>query len=188
MQSKIVLISKTLGIPGGKLIDESDMHNDVKVFQAFKDEHNGDKPMLEELRLKWLAMIEEDPELNDLVERLPDGISTAKTGLPAGIFVCQRVPVHTRVSEDDESGDWSMEPGRVRWFMGTADGVLEDVGTVDSAIEASRDLAASPFSDKPQVATRLRALERDMTRQLRKELQVPLSAPPPEILCWVEVR
>ena len=42
VQSKTLMISSTLGIPGGKLLDESDMYDDVKVFQAFKDEYNGD--------------------------------------------------------------------------------------------------------------------------------------------------
>ena len=49
------MISKTLGIPGGNSSSTSPTcYDDVKVFQAFKDEYEGDLAPIEELRLKWL--------------------------------------------------------------------------------------------------------------------------------------
>lgn len=189
VEGKVVLISKTLGIPGGKLLDESDMHDDVKVMQAFKDERDGDKTVIEQFRLEWLRLVEADPGVAELVKRLPDGISAAKSGDPAGVFVCQRVPVRTRLDEDDETGEWSNDPGRVRWFLGTAGGVVEDLGSIRAAIAAESGESNPGFSDKSEIARVLRALERDMTKKLRKELQMPLNdAPSPETICWMEVR
>ncbi|WP_217577084.1 hypothetical protein, partial [Streptomyces sp. GbtcB7] len=78
VEGKTLMISKTLGIPGGKLLDATDIFDDVKVFQAFKDEYIGDISPLEELRLKWLELAKADPELEVRTERLPDGISVAK--------------------------------------------------------------------------------------------------------------
>lgn len=188
VQSKTLMISSTLGIPGGKLIDESDMYDDVKVFQAFKDEYTGDIAPIEELRLKWLTLAKENPGLDEFVDRLPDGISTAKQGQPAGVFICRRVPVLARTRDDDAEAEWILEPGEIEWALRTADGLEQRLHTIDAAITADPATAASTFSDRSGVHSALRALERDETKRLRKETQLPLDAPSPKTICWMEVR
>ncbi|MEE3851789.1 helicase-related protein [Gordonia sp. LSe1-13] len=187
VQNKTLMISTTLGIPGGKLFDESDIFDDVKVFQAFKDEYNGDIAPIEELRLKWLQLVEDNPGLDGLVERLPDGISTAKTGTPASMFVCRRIPVLTKVS-DEADPEWRMEPGEVEWALRTPDGVERALHTIDEAISAEPNTATALFSDKAELQSTLREFERSETKRLRKETQLPLDAPAPKTICWMEVR
>lgn len=184
---KTLMISSTLGIPGGKLMDESDMYDDVKVFQAFKDEYNGEIAPIEELRLKWLNLVKENPGLEDLVERLPDGISVAKQGKPLGIFVCRRVPVLTKTHDDAEL-EWTIEPGQVEWALRTHTGDERRLHDLDAAIAADPATSASSFSDRSTVHLSLREFERDETKRLRKETQLPLDAPSPKTICWVEVR
>jgi superfamily II DNA or RNA helicase len=187
VQGKTLMISKTLGIPGGKLIDESDVYDDVKVFQAFKDEYDGDIAPIEQLRLKWLELTKADPSLADLVTRLPDGISVAKTGQPKGVFLCRRVPVLTKPS-DDADAEWSLEPGRVEWALKGSVEVERSLLKIETAIEAEPEAPPMPFSDRSMLQAALRAFESAETKKLRKETQLPLSAPAPEVLCWVEVR
>lgn len=188
VQSKTLMISSTLGIPGGKLLDESDMYNDVKVFQAFKDEYNGDIAPIEELRLKWLNLAKENPGLHELIQRLPDGISTAKDGKPAGVFICRRVPRLTKVTDDDTEAEWTMKHGDIEWSLRTPDGVERGLQTVDEAIAADPSTPAAPFSDRSKAHTALREVERDETKRLRKETQLPMDAPTPKTICWMEVR
>ncbi len=188
VQRKTLMISSTLGIPGGKLIDESDMYDDVKVFQAFKDEYTGDIAPIEELRLKWLNLARENPGLDELVDRLPDGISTAKQGQSAGIFICRRVPVLAKTRDDDAEAEWIIEPGEIEWALRTADGVERRLHTIDAAITADPTTAASTFSDRSGIHSALRELERDETKRLRKATQLPLDAPSPKTICWLEVR
>lgn len=188
VQSKTLMISSTLGIPGGKLLDESDMYNDVKVFQAFKDEYNGDIAPIEELRLKWLRLVKENPGLEELVERLPDGIATAKQGGQNGIFVCRRVPVLTKPRDDDAQAEWTLEPGEVEWGIRTPDGVERNLQTIDAAVTAEPATPATTFSDRSQVRATLREHEREETKRIRKEIQLPLDAPAPKTICWLEVR
>ncbi|WP_161988728.1 helicase-related protein [Pedococcus bigeumensis] len=188
VQSKTLMISSTLGIPGGKLIDESDMYDDVKVFQAFKDEYNGDIAPIEELRLKWLNLVKENPELDEFVARLPDGISTAKDGEPSGVFICRRVPVHTKAADNDAEAEWRIEPGEIEWSLRTADGVERAVQAVDGAITADTSTPALAFSDRSKLHASLREFERDETKRLRKETQLPMDAPTPKTICWMEVR
>ncbi|QNF95364.1 helicase-related protein [Janibacter sp. YB324] len=188
VHSKTLMISSTLGIPGGKLIDESDIYNDVKVFQAFKDEYNGEIAPIEELRLKWLQLVRYDPGMEELVTRLPDGISAAKDGKPSGVFVCRQVPVLTKGNDDEAEAEWTLDPGEIEWSLRTADGVEHALHTVDGAIEAQVTTPAATFSDRTEVHRVLRELERDETKRLRKQTQLPLDAPTPKTLCWMEVR
>lgn len=187
VQNKTLMISTTLGIPGGKLFDESDIFDDVKVFQAFKDEYNGDIAPIEELRLKWLELAKENPGLEDLVTRLPEGISVAKAGKPSGVFTCRRVPVLTK-SHDDAEPEWTLEPGEVEWALRTGDGIERSLHTIDAAITAEPTDKAEPFSDRSKLQATLREFERDETKRQRKETQLPLDAPSPKTICWVEVR
>ena len=187
VHGKTLMISSTLGIPGGKLIDESDMYDDVKVFQAFKDEYNGDIAPIEELRLEWLHLVKENPGLDDLVARLPDGISTAKAGKPGGVFVCRRIPVLTKVDEGAEA-EWTMEFGQIEWSLRTPKGVERALHTLDGAIACDPPTTATAFSDRPKVHTALREFEREETKRLRKETQLPMDAPTPKTICWMEVR
>lgn len=186
VEGKTLMISKTLGIPGGKLLDESDMFDDVKVFQAFKDEYVGDITPLEQLRLKWLELAKENPDLESLVSRLPDGISVGKHGQPAGIFVCRRVPTLTKETADGDS-EWSLAPGRIEWALKTSDRVERGALTIDAAIDAAPETAKRAFSDRMKLQTTLRDFERAETKQLRKEVQLPLDAPTPVTLCWMEI-
>lgn len=188
VHGKTLMISSTLGIPGGKLIDESDVYDDVKVFQAFKDEYNGDIAPIEDLRLKWLHLVKENPGLDELVERLPDGISTAKDGDPNGIFICRRIPVLTKAQDDGTEAEWTIEPGEIEWSLRTADGIERALHTVDGAIEAVKSSSSVTFSNRSAVHGALRKFERDETKRLRKETQLPMDAPTPKTLCWMEVR
>lgn len=187
VQSKTLMISSTLGIPGGKLIDESDMYDDVKVFQAFKDEYNGDIAPIEELRLKWLNLVKENPGLDELIARLPEGISTAKDGEPAGVFICRRVPLLTKGDEEAEA-EWTIEPGEIEWALRTVDGDERALHTVNAAIAAEASTPATSFSDRSKLHASLREFERDETKRIRKETQLPMDAPTPKTICWMEVR
>lgn len=188
VEGKALMISKTLGIPGGKLFDATDMLDDVKVFQAFKEGYGGDIAPIEELRLKWLKMLEADPDLENAVDRLPDGIAVAKSGTSKGIFVCRQVPVLTKSHEDDDSAEWTLDPGEIRWALRTVDGVERSLQTVDEAITADAATVGKPFSDKHALRAALRDFERDETKQYRKETQLPLDGPAPKTLCWMEIQ
>ncbi|MGF0256072.1 helicase-related protein [Rhodococcus erythropolis] len=187
VQNKTLMISATLGIPGGKLFDETDIFDDVRMFQSFKDEYNGDIAPIEELRLKWLQLVQENPGLEELVKRLPEGISTAEKGQPAGIFICRRIPVLTK-AHDDADPEWSIEPGEVEWALRGPDGVERALHSIDAAIVAEPTTAPAPFSERHALQSTLRGFERDETKRLRKETQLPLDAPAPKTICWIEVR
>ena len=98
-------------IPGGKPLDATDIFDDVKVFQAFKDEYIGDISPLEELRLKWLELAKADPELEARTERYPTAFRWQSMADRGASFICRRVPTLTK-TDDGSEPTWSLTPGR----------------------------------------------------------------------------
>lgn len=190
VQGKVLRISKTLGIPGGKLLTDEDMLDDVKVFAAFQEEYEGELSPIEELRLKWQRLVAADETLSDRIARLPDGISAAKKdGATPGIFVCRRVPVLTRASEDAATEDWSVDPGRIQWLLRSPEGDERAISQIDEVISSTVDTSPAVFTDKAQVRAGLRAIEVDALKQWRKDTQAPLDVRvTPKTLCWMEIR
>jgi superfamily II DNA or RNA helicase len=187
IQSKVLLISKTLGIPGGKLIKETDQLDDVKVLQEFAEARVGELSPLEELRLKYQDLIAADDGLEERVRRLPEGVSVAKSGSRAGLFACRRLPTLSRNEDGTEGTVWTMEPGRVEWVMlDNEDVVVRSLHTLESAI--CSDAADQPGNRTEGVVAKLRDLERRETKRYRKEVQLPLDAPTPKTICWIEVQ
>lgn len=190
VEAKVLRISKTLGIPGGKLLTPDDVLDDVKVLQAFREEYEGELSPEERLRLKYQSMITADPELPSRLDALPKGIASAQSGTPAGVFVCQQRPTLIRSEDEDGPGTWSMEPGSIDWSLRTEDReTVTDLGAVDATITATTDTPHAGFSaDREKVRGRLRSLEADRARTYRKDVQLPLDAPPPRTICWMEIR
>lgn len=187
IQSKVLLISKTMGIPGGKLISENDVLDDVKVMQEFAHERMGDLSPVEELRLKYQELIAADDGLEERVRRLPEGISVAKAGAPTALFICRRLPTLSRDDDGTEGITWTMEPGRIEWALLDDEGsIVRSLQSVDAAIAS--DPTTAPTTRSDEVVPRLRDLERDETKRYRKEVQLPLDAPTPKTICWMEVR
>lgn len=183
---KTLMISKTLGIPGGKLIDENDMFDDVKVFQAFKDEYTGDITPIEQLRLKWQQMVQDDPVLEERVARLPDGISVAKPSESPGLFVCRRVPVLMKETDESEPV-WTIKPGRIQWSLKKESGVERALLPIDAMIQADEGIPAGTGANRSSLRAAIRSFEIEENKRMRKEQQVPLDAPSAETICWIEL-
>lgn len=189
VETKVLMISKTLGIPGGKLLTPDDVHDDVKVLQAFREEYEGDLSPIEVLRLQYLEMTANDPGLEDRIAQLPLGVATAKTGQPAGVFACRAFPTLERRNDEPDAEVWTMERPRIRWVLQQNDSsTVLDPLAIDSAIRSDQQTVTAPFGDRRHVAQVLRDLEAATTREHRKETQAPLDAPLPSTICWMEIR
>lgn len=191
VEAKVLMISKTLGIPGGRLLTEEDMLDDVKVMQAFKEEYEGSLSALEVLRLRFQEMLADDPALAARLDALPVGITSARAGQPIGVFACVTYPTLERM--DGDAGEsverWTMTRPHVEWHMRTPDGIdLEHLADMDAAVRSDPTTPRQPFTDQPALAATLRSMQTDHLRDYRKTRQLPLDAPRPQTVCWMEVR
>jgi hypothetical protein len=192
VSTKVWLISKTLGIPGGKLLTEQDMLDDVRVFHAFLDEFYGEITPVERLRLEYQQLVGADPNLPTRLERVPAGASAAKQGGErAGLFVCQLRPALVRdaAGEGDTTERWSLEDGTVAWSFIDADGAWEnDLGTIADLVRSDPSTPAAAFGEKTAVAARVRTAVSALDKDFTKAVSLPLDAPPPHVVCWMELR
>jgi hypothetical protein len=192
VSTKVWLISKTLGIPGGKLLTEEDMHDDVRVFHAFLDEFYGEITPVEQLRLEYQQLVAADPELPGRLERVPAGASAAKAGDGGGgLFICQLRP--SLVREQPEEGDaverWSLEDGTVTWWFLGKDGEWQgELGAIADLIRSDPSTPNAAFGDKSAVAAQLRTAVASLNKDFTKAVALPLDAPAPTVVCWMEVR
>ena len=188
VQSRALLISRTLGIPGGRLLTEEDLLDDVKMFRAFLDEYEGTTSTGEQLRLHYLNLLKEHPDLEETLASMPRAAFAAKSGEPTGLFTCTIEPIRT-IDDDRDTATWSIDDGTPRWALLQGDGtVLEDLGAIDQAIRSEPGEDALPVSDPSRVREQLSGWREQRRTELMKTHQLPLDAPQPINVCWMETR
>lgn len=189
VQSRALLISKTLGIPGGRLLNEDDILDDTKVFEAFLDELQGEVSPLESLRLRYQDLTAEHPDLEERLAAMPKAIGTAKSGSPTGMFICSVEPMR---AEDGaaENGAWTVAEGAPRWVLHLPgdDEPRTDVTEIDTAIRCEPDTPSKPLTDPAQARATIVEAAKQRHVELMKTSRLPLDAPRPETICWMEIR
>jgi len=186
VQSRVLLISKTLGIPGGRLLDENDMLDDTKVFKAFLEDYQGDISPTEQLRLDYLDLIAKNPGLGEVLDEMPAGVHAARSGPTPGIFTCTIEPVRVH-GDDDAPATWTVDTGQPRWAFHSAGATFGDVVTINSAISCDKNEPSASISDRVAVAAVLKQARKDRHAELMK-IGLPLDAPAPLTICWMEVQ
>ena len=72
---KTLLISKTLGIEGKKLLTPED---DFEALKEFNHAYEGTKTAVEDMHLEYQALLQADPELEARLKRLPGAIFSGR--------------------------------------------------------------------------------------------------------------
>ena len=181
---KTLVISKTLGIEGKKLLRPED---DYEALREFNASYEGEATAQEQLHLEYQRLLDEHPMLEDRLAGLPRGIFSGKEqvsdGSP-GVFFCYRLP-----ALDTESGEFTLEAGVTRWYLcplpeGDA---LEDPGRIVVAIRSEPDTPRVCVTDRALlVSVRDRVLKHIKNTYL-KQLDAPIDAPLPSLICWMEL-
>lgn len=187
VQGRALRISTTLGIPGGRLLNENDVLDDVKLFESFEADYRGQISFDEKLRLHYLDLIRTNPELETIVNKMPVGSYSSKPGEARALFECSLEPV--RVAESGETeAHWSLEEGRVRWSMQLSDGsITHDLEVIDSAIRSEPGTSRLEVIEKDEVRAQLKTIRREQLQQLGRA-GMPLEAPKPRSICWMEIQ
>jgi SNF2 family DNA or RNA helicase len=182
-------ISATLGIPTGKLLDELDDFDDVKVFDNFRKQLDGDLSPIETLRLKWLKMCSDDPKLLALVQSLPNGIGAARLGANQGVFACFQFPEPVAIEEDGKQViRWKRTGKSPKWVMVRDGKTVEDLLEIDTAISASSRETGLSVADKDQVMKALAKTRKDLWNAMRAKNEIPLQSDSPSTQTWISVQ
>lgn len=181
---KTLLISRTLGIEGKKLLKPDDDYDALREFYA---EYDGTESTAEKLHLEYQELLDAHPGLEERLANLPRSIFSGRTRASegsAGVFLCFRLP-----ALDTESGEFTLEAGVTRWY-------LQDLGA-NTLIEDPDDISAwarsEPMTpricvmDQPKLIDIRDAVLKHIKNTYLKQHDAPIGSPKPSLVCWMEV-
>ena len=130
---KTLLISKTLGIEGKKLLTPED---DFDALKEFNHAYEGTRTAVEDMHLEYQALLQADPELEVHLKRLPGSTFSGRKRLTEGmrgVFLCYALP-----ALDKEAGEFTEEAGTTRLYLYDLDRdvILEEPGEIVASIRS----------------------------------------------------
>jgi hypothetical protein len=180
---KTLLISKTLGIEGKKLLTPED---DYDALREFNHAYEGTKTAVENMHLEYQALLQADPALQDRLRRMPGGTFSGRKR-PAngvrGLFFCYALP-----ALDKERNEFTHEAGTTRWYLYDIgrDAILEEPADIVTSI---RSVAATPrhcnTEEKTLIEIRDR-IEKHIKNTYLKRVDAPVGVRP-SLKCWMEL-
>jgi superfamily II DNA or RNA helicase len=180
---KTLLISKTLGIEGKKLLTEKD---DYEALREFNHAYEGTQTAMEDMHLEYQALLQELPQLEENLRRMPGSIFSGRKKPPKGsrgVFFCYRLP-----ALDIEKDEFTDEAGTARWYLFDfdRDEILEEPGEI---IESIRSKPSTPrhcaMEELTLVEIRDKVLKHIKNGYL-KRLDAPVGVKP-TLKCWIEL-
>lgn len=182
---KVLRISKTLGIEGGKLLRPDEELEPLRVFNA---QYDGLRTAEEAMHLELTALLKEHPALAASLPTLPKRLFSGKKGekkLPRGIFAAYRFPSR---SIKDGTGLEVTVPGPCRWYFHEFGStvVLQDVEEIGRIIVSNSE---TPRSIEHPIAELRKGLDHIEQHVIRKELKDmnALIGEKAVLVCWMEV-
>jgi superfamily II DNA or RNA helicase len=180
---KTMLISKTLGIEGKKLLTPED---DYEALKEFNHAYEGTKSVIEEMHLEFQALLQEQPELATHLSALPGAFFSGRKR-PAkgtrGVFFCYALP-----ALDKETNEFTEAAGTARWYLYDVEknSILGEPGEI---IESLRCKPSTPrrctMEQKTLKDIRASALKHIKDTYL-KRVDAPVGVKP-SLKCWMEI-
>ncbi len=180
---KTLLISKTLGIEGRKLLTPDD---DFAALKEFNHAYEGTRTAIEEMHLEWQALIEADPELEARLDRFPGSIFSGRKRLAKGVrgvFFCYALP-----ALDKTRNEFTEEAGITRWFLYDLDRatILEDPGEIVASIRSKPGTPRRCIMGEQSLVTIRTRIEKHIKNSYLKRVDAPIGVRP-QLRCWMEL-
>ena len=183
---KTLLISKTLGIEGRKLLRPDDLFDDLKVLNGFDAEYEGARTAVEDMHLEYQALLQEDPELETRLRRLPGATFSGRkrpTKGVRGVFFCYSLP-----ALDNEAGEFTEEAGSMRWYLYDLDRdvILEEPGEIVASIRSKPETTRECITEEKTLSDVRQAIEKHIAKTYLRKVQAPIGIKP-ILKTWMEL-
>jgi Helicase conserved C-terminal domain/PLD-like domain len=180
---KTLLISKTLGIEGKKLLTPED---DFDALKEFNHAYEGTKTAVEDMHLEYQALLQANPELEVRLKLLPGAIFSGRKR-PAkgvrGVFFCYALP-----ALDREKGEFTEQAGSTRWYLYDLDrdAILEEPGEIVSSIRSKLETARKCTTEEKTLVELRGKTEKHIKNTYLKRVDAPVGVKP-VLRCWMEL-
>lgn len=191
---KTMVISRTLGIEGRKLLTPDDEFDPIKELN---EQCDGTLSETEQLRLEYNQLLTDHPDLAASLPALPLKVFSGKASPQAGervVFFCFRIPRPDpdlpAIPMDTESGQprWSDTAGFTVWACYDVEGkqVLTDPAAIARFIRSAPETPRSCALDRALLTEIRKKAEKQLTAEVLRPLQAPVGVTP-ILKCWMEV-
>ena len=180
---KTLLISRTLGIEGRKLLTPED---DYEALKEFNHAYEGTRTAVEDMHLEYQALLQADGELDGRLQRLPGAIFSGRKR-PAkgvrGIFFCYALP-----ALDKEVGEFTEAAGTVRWYLYALDrdAILEEPGEIVASIRSKPETPRKCTTEEKTLIEIRARIEKHIKNTYLKRVDAPVGVKP-ALRCWMEL-
>jgi superfamily II DNA or RNA helicase len=180
---KTLLISKTLGIEGKKLLTPED---DYDALREFNHAYEGTKTAIENMHLAYQAMLQADSALQDRLRQMPGGAFSGRRR-PAngvrGLFFCYALP-----ALDKERNEFTHEAGTTRWYLYdlSRDAILEEPADIVASIRSEAGTPRYCSTDEQTLGDLRDRLEKHIKNTYLKRIDAPVGVKP-ALKCWMEL-
>lgn len=180
---KTLLISKTLGIEGRKLLTPDD---DYDALKEFNHAYEGTRTAIEDMHLEYQALVQEAPELEAHLKQLPGATFSGRKRVAKGIrgvFFCYGLP-----ALDKEKEEFTEEAGTVRWYLYDMDrdAVLEEPGEIIASIRSKPQTPRKCTSEEKTLVDIRGKIEKHIKNSYLKRVDAPVGVKP-SLKCWMEL-
>lgn len=183
---KTLLISKTLGIEGRKLLHPNDLYDDLKVMKGFDGEYEGQRTAIEDMHLEYQALLQAEPALEARLNGLPGGAYSGRKRAAKGVrglFFCYALPAF-----DKEAGEFTHAAGTTRWYLYDLerDQILEEPGDIVASIRSGPETPRRCVMDEKSLLDVRGKIEKHIKNSYLKRLDAPVGVKP-ALKCWMEL-
>lgn len=180
---KTLLISRTLGIEGKKLLRPED---DYDALKEFNHSYEGSKSITEVMRSEYQQLLDADPALLAHIQSLPgatfSGRDRVKEGV-RGVFFCYALP-----ALDREKGEFTEAAGTVRWYLYDTehDGIFGEPSEILGSIRSTPATPRVCRTEKPMLSDIRKRIEKHIKDTYLKKIDAPQGVRP-SLKCWMEL-
>ncbi len=180
---KTLLISKTLGIEGKKLLTPED---DFDALREFNHAYEGTKTAVEGMQLEYQTLLQDDPTLEARLKRLPGATFSGRQRVANcvhGVFFCYALP-----ALDKEIGEFTEEAGTTRWYLYDLDrdAILEESGEIVASIRSKPDTPRKCNTEEKTIIEIRAKVEKHIKNSYLKRVDAPVGVKP-ALKCWMEL-
>jgi len=180
---KTLLISRTLGIEGKKLLTPED---DYDALKEFNHAYEGTKTAIEDMHLEYQALLLADPGLDARLKRLPGAVFSGRKRVAKGargVFFCYALP-----ALDKEAGEFTEEAGTTRWYLCDLDrdAVLEEPAEIIGSIRSKPDTPRKCTTEEKTLVEIRAKVEKHIKNTYLKRVDAPVGVKP-ALRCWMEL-
>jgi superfamily II DNA or RNA helicase len=180
---KTMLISKTLGIEGRKLLTPEDNYAALKEFNHA---YEGTRSAVENMHLEYQALLQADPHLEKRLRAFPGAIFSGRKKLARsvrGVFFCYGLP-----ALDKAMNEFTEEAGTTRWYHYDLDRetILEEPGEIVDSIRAKPKTPRLCNTKERMLLDIRKIIEKHIKNTYLKRVDAPVGVMP-RLRCWMEL-